>query len=63
MREYINKMIKKVNNSVFDVAAAPMYIAFIGLPVLFIVVAALICFFAVRAIIKISREKKAKKVE
>ena len=63
MKKYLEKMIRKVNNSAFDAAAGPIIIMAVGLPVLLIAVAALICFFAVRAIIKISREKKGKKAE
>lgn len=63
MKKYLEKMIKKVNNSAFDAAAGPIIIMAVGLPVLLIAVAALICFFAVRAIIRISREKKEEKVE
>ena len=63
MRTYLNKMMRKINSSAFDVAAGPIIIMAVGLPVLLIAVAALICFFAVRAIIKISREKKGKKAE
>ena len=63
MKKYLEKMIRKVNNSAFDAAAGPVLLVAYGLSVLLIAVAALICFFAVRAIIKISREKKGKKAE
>ena len=52
-------MMRRVNNTAFDVAAAPMFIVALGVPVLLIVAAVLICFFAVKKITAISREKKA----
>lgn len=63
MKNYLNKLIKKVNNSAFDVAAAPMFIIGFGSIFLILIVAGGICFIAVKMIVKIAREKKAGKEE
>lgn len=58
MKERFEKVLKKMSCTAFDVAAAPMYIVIFGVPALLIAAVGLICFFAVRKIIKISKEKK-----
>ena len=43
MKQRLNKLIKKLNNSMFDVAAAPMFIVMFGVPILlFAIVAGLL---------------------
>ena len=38
MKQRLNKLIKKLNNSMFDVAAAPMFIVMFGVPILLVLI-------------------------
>ena len=58
MKQRLNKLIKKLNNSMFDVAAAPMFIVMFGVPILLVLIIAGLIYLAVKAIAKINREKK-----
>jgi len=58
MKQRLSKLIKKLNNSMFDVAAAPMFIVIFGVPVLLVLIIAGLIFLAVKTIAKINREKK-----
>ncbi len=58
MKQKLNKLIKKLNNSMFDVAAAPMFIVMFGVPILLVLIIAGLIYLAVKAIAKINREKK-----
>ena len=58
MKQRLNKLIKKQNNSMFDVAAAPMFIVMFGVPILLVLIIAGLIYLAVKAIAKINREKK-----
>ncbi|MBR4409814.1 MAG: hypothetical protein IKT31_00700 [Firmicutes bacterium] len=58
MKLKVKKLIKKLNNSMFDVAAAPLLIVIFGIPILLALAVAGLVYFAVKAVIKISREKK-----
>ena len=58
MKQKLKKLTQKVNNRVFDVAAAPMFIVIFGVPILLILAVAGLIFLAVKAVMKISREKK-----
>ena len=59
MKTRLNNLRKKVNNSMFDVAAAPMFIVILGLPVLLIVVVTALLIFALKKIGQISKARKA----
>lgn len=48
MKTRLNNLRKKVNNSMFDVAAAPLLIMVLGLPVLLIVVVTALLIFALK---------------
>ena len=63
MRERFDTAIKKISCTAFDVAAAPMFIVVFGVPALLIIAAAAIGIFAVKKIMKISREKKSGREE
>ena len=58
MKQRLNKLIKKLNNSMFDVAAAPIFIVMFGVPILLVLIIAGLIYLAVKAIAKINREKK-----
>ncbi len=58
MEKKLRKLIKKLNNRMFDVAAAPMFIVIFGVPVLLALAVAGLVYFAVKAVMKINREKK-----
>ena len=58
MKLKVKKLIKKLNNSMFDVAAAPMYIMLFGVPALIGLLIGLLVWFAVKAIMKIYQNKK-----
>lgn len=58
MKQRLNKLIKKLNNSMFDVAAAPMFIVMFGVPILLVLIIAGLIYLAVKTIAKINREKK-----
>lgn len=58
MKQRLNKLIKKLNNSMFDVAAAPMFIVIFGVPILLVLIIAGLIYLAVKTIAKINREKK-----
>ena len=58
MKQRLSKLIKKLNNSMFDVAAAPTFIVIFGVPVLLVLIIAGLIFLAVKTIAKINREKK-----
>lgn len=58
MKQKLNRLIKKLNNSMFDVAAAPMYIMLFGMPALLGLGIGLLVWLAVRTVVKISRRKK-----
>lgn len=49
---------KWMANTAFDAAAAPMFIVIFGVPILLILAVAGLIFLAVKAVMKISREKK-----
>ena len=59
MKTRLNNLRKKVNNSMFDVAAAPLLIMVLGLPVLLIVVVTALLIFALKKIGQISKARKA----
>ena len=58
MKLKVKKMIKKLNNCMFDVAAAPMYIMLFGVPALIGLFLGFLLWFAVKAIMKIYQDKK-----
>ncbi len=58
MKQRLNKLIKKLNNSMFDVAAAPIFIVMFGVPILLVLIIAGLIYLAVKTIAKINREKK-----
>lgn len=58
MKTRLNNLRKKVNNSMFDVAAAPLLIMVLGLPVLLIVVVTALLIFALKKIGQISKARK-----
>ena len=58
MKLKVKKLIKKLNNSMFDVAAAPMYIMLFGVPALIGLLIGLLVWFAVKAIMKIYQNKR-----
>lgn len=58
MKQKWNRLIKKLNNRMFDVAAAPMYIMLFGVPALIGLFIGLLVWFAVKAIMKIYQDKK-----
>lgn len=58
MKLKVKKMIKKLNNRMFDMAAAPMYIMLFGVPALIGLLIGLLVWFAVKAIMKIYQNKK-----
>lgn len=58
MRTKLEKMRNKINRCAFDVAAGPLLLMLFGVPLLLAVIVAGLVFLAVRAVIKISREKK-----
>ena len=62
MKAKLNKLVKKLNNRMFDVAAAPMYIMIFGAPILLAIVVVGLLFLAFKALKKIDREKKGKKL-
>ena len=61
MKQKRNQWIKKLNNSMFDVAAAPMLIVIFGVPVLLALIVGCLVYFAVKKIRQISREKNQEK--
>ena len=63
MKQRLNKLIKKLNNSMFDVAAAPMFIVMFGVPILLFAIVAGLLVLAFRALQKIDWEKKKQKDE
>ena len=58
MKQRIEKLAKKLNNRMFDVAAAPMYMVIFGAPLLLALVIAGLIYLAVKTVAKINREKK-----
>lgn len=58
MKLKVKKLIKKLNNSMFDVAAAPMYIMLFGVPALIGLLIGLLVWFAVKTIMKIYQNKR-----
>ena len=58
MKLKVKKMIKKLNNRMFDMAAAPMYIMLFGVPALIGLLIGLLVWFAVKTIMKIYQNKK-----
>ena len=58
MKPKVKKLIKKLNNSMFDVAAAPMYIMLFGVPALIGLLIGLLVWFAVKTIMKIYQNKR-----
>ena len=61
MKQRLNKLAKKMNNRMFDVAAAPMYVMIFGAPVLLAILVIGLLILAFKALKKIDREKKDKK--
>ena len=58
MKLKVKKLIKKLNNSMFDMAAAPMYIMLFGVPALIGLLIGLLVWFAVKTIMKIYQNKR-----
>lgn len=58
MKTMLEKMRNKINRCMFDVAAAPMFIVIFGVPILLAVIIIGLIYLAVKALTKISREKK-----
>jgi len=58
MRNKTERLFKKMSNTAFDVAAAPMFIVAFGFPVLIFAVAVLIAVWAVSRIIRINKKNK-----
>ena len=58
MRNKTERLFKKMSNTAFDVAAAPILIVAFGFPVLLILVIVLMVVMAVRRIIKINKKGK-----
>jgi len=58
MRNKTERLFKKMSNTAFDVAAAPMFLVAFGVPALLILIAVLIVVDAVRRIIKINKKGK-----
>ena len=58
MKLKVKKLIKKLNNSMFDVAAAPMIIMLFGVPALIGLLIGLLVWFAVKTIMKIYQNKR-----
>lgn len=63
MRKNFEKMIRKLSCTAFDVAAAPMFIVAFGVPLLMIIAVVAVSLFAFKTILRISREKKARREE
>ena len=63
MKEKLRKLSKKVNNRMFDVAAAPMFIMLFGVPILLFFAVAWLLVMAFRALQKIDWDKKKQKDE
>ena len=62
MKAKLNNLRKKLNNSMFDVVAAPMYIMIFGAPVLLAILVIGLLVLAFKALKKIDREKKDKEL-
>ena len=62
MKAKLNNLVKKVNWRMYDVAAAPMYIMIFGAPVLLAILVVGLLVLAFKALKKIDREKKGKKL-
>ena len=58
MKLKVKKLIKKLNNSMFDVAAAPLIIMLFGVPALIGLLIGLLVWFAVKTIMKIYQNKR-----
>ena len=58
MKLKVKKLIKKLNNSMFDVAAAPLFIVIFGIPILLALAVAGLVYFAVKAVMKIYQNKR-----
>ena len=62
MKQKLKKLRKKLNHRMFDVAAAPMYLMIFGVPVLLAILVVGLLILAFKALKKIDREKKGKKL-
>ena len=58
MKQKLTKLTKKLNNCMFDVAAAPMLIMLFGVPVLLGLLVGVLVWLAVKAVMKIYKNKK-----
>ena len=63
MKTRLNNLRKKVNSSMFDVAAAPMILVMFGMPLVLVIVTGALIGLAFSKISQISREKKKDKEE
>ncbi|MBQ8563372.1 MAG: hypothetical protein IJ443_05750 [Firmicutes bacterium] len=57
----LKRLVKKLNNRMFDVAAAPMFIVVFGVPILLFAIVAGLLVLAFKALAKINWEKKKQK--
>ena len=63
MKTRLNNLRKKVNSSMFDVAAAPMILVMFGMPLVLVIVTGALIGLAFSKISQISRKKKKDKEE
>ena len=63
MKTRLNNLRKKVNSSMFDVAAAPMILVMFGMPLVLVIVTGALIGLAFSKISQIRREKKQDKEE